>query len=701
MRDPESYRYPGFSPFADTELDRLLFTGREKESGALLRMILAERLVVLFGKSGMGKTSLLEASIFHELRKRHYLPISVRFSDLQRSPTEQIIDTLKSIPEMEVLTTGLPGHETTLWHYLKTVEFWTNGDKLLTPVLVFDQFEEFFRFYSEELRRSFRTQLAALVRGYVPQEQQQVLVYQDDVAFLNTAPEVKVVLSIREDYLAYLDELATHIPTILRNRFRLTALSLKQARRAIEEPALLESEHIRLPRFNYAPEVVDDMLEFLIGERRDVTRVGAVEIEPYQLQLLCKHIEEKVVKPDTADAEREVVIDAKVLGGKQGMRNVLTRYYHKILQDFQRLRLGPGPSDKQGLAGLIRRRPQFPRRAIRNLCEAGLIDGRGRRRMLSETDIEDEYKVPKDLLSALVAHRLLRTRELRGITYYELSHDNLVKPIQESAEERRRRRSLFTTVVAFVLVLGMASVFIMSLHARNRYKSGVDAYHGGKFEDAVGYFDQAVKWSIIKWGFSGVDLHNNRGIALSKLEKYEAAHKDFNHAIALDSFDAELYYNRGTAFAEQKEYEEAIDDFEQALELEYNLTIIFLYNNRGYAYLRQGQYEAAIKDFDVALALNPKNADAYNNRGFSYLKQNNLPKAFFDLYRSRTYDDKNPLVYVNWACYYAVKGEPEKAIEHLRIAIEEKDFTDFEWLEQEETLDSIRDNAAYKQLVER
>ena len=76
-----------------------------------------------------------------------------------------------------------------------------------------------------------------------------------------------------------------------------------------------------------------------------------------------------------------------------------------------------------------------------------------------------------------------------------------------------------------------------------------------------------MKWSILKWGFSGVDLHNNRGIALSKLMKYETAHKDFNHAIALDSFDAELYYNRGTAFAEQKEYEEAIDDFEQALEL--------------------------------------------------------------------------------------------------------------------------------------
>ena len=54
-------RYPGSRSFQDTDVDRLLFYGREHEKGALLHLVLAQDLVLFYAKSGTGKTSLLNA----------------------------------------------------------------------------------------------------------------------------------------------------------------------------------------------------------------------------------------------------------------------------------------------------------------------------------------------------------------------------------------------------------------------------------------------------------------------------------------------------------------------------------------------------------------------------------------------------------------------------------------------------------------
>ena len=62
-------RYPGSQPFEDRSLDRKLFKGRETERKKLLHLILSERFVVLYSKSGVGKTSLLNAGVFKNLGK--------------------------------------------------------------------------------------------------------------------------------------------------------------------------------------------------------------------------------------------------------------------------------------------------------------------------------------------------------------------------------------------------------------------------------------------------------------------------------------------------------------------------------------------------------------------------------------------------------------------------------------------------------
>ena len=73
---PES-PYKGLAAFEDSELDALLFFGREREIAAVAANVLASRLTVLYGPSGVGKSSLLGAGVARRLRTLSGAPVVV------------------------------------------------------------------------------------------------------------------------------------------------------------------------------------------------------------------------------------------------------------------------------------------------------------------------------------------------------------------------------------------------------------------------------------------------------------------------------------------------------------------------------------------------------------------------------------------------------------------------------------------------
>src|SRR5439155_16757658 len=60
--------YKGLAPFDDSELDVRLFFGRDHERGLIAANLMASRLTVLYGESGVGKSSVLRAGVAHHLR---------------------------------------------------------------------------------------------------------------------------------------------------------------------------------------------------------------------------------------------------------------------------------------------------------------------------------------------------------------------------------------------------------------------------------------------------------------------------------------------------------------------------------------------------------------------------------------------------------------------------------------------------------
>ena len=70
--------WPGLISFS--EADHSFFFGREREVAELARMIRQETATVFFGKSGLGKSSILRAGVSPLLRDSEFVPIYIRFN---------------------------------------------------------------------------------------------------------------------------------------------------------------------------------------------------------------------------------------------------------------------------------------------------------------------------------------------------------------------------------------------------------------------------------------------------------------------------------------------------------------------------------------------------------------------------------------------------------------------------------------------
>ena len=402
-------RYPGAQPFSDNEFSRKLFFGRDQASTALTDQILANRMVVVYAKSGLGKTSLLNAGVAPRLRDDRYLPLFVRVNDVEQGPFASVLDGIRSEAERQRVE-YVPGTAGSLWSFFKTVEFW-QGDLLLTPVLILDQFEELFTLQPEQARESFLNELSYLVRGVRPSSAPDT-----DRALGEEPPPLRIVLSLREDFLGFLEEASDHIPQILDHRFRLAPLNLQAAADAITGPASLEDPGLATKPFRFDGNAITDILDHLSRRKTKPMAQPTRYVEPFQLQLVCRRIEE-IVAERQRGSSAEIAIGIKDIGGEAGIRETLRNFYTSSVDALPTKRV---------------------RRAARRLCEQFLISPEGRRLSLEETEIQKQLNLSPDILRLLVTRRLLRSENRSDSSYYELSHDALIEPVLAT----RRREAL-------------------------------------------------------------------------------------------------------------------------------------------------------------------------------------------------------------------------------------------------------------------
>ena len=404
------HRYPGIRSFeAD---DQILFNGRSNEIDELFSLIKIKPLVVLFGKSGLGKTSLLKAGVGPLLLKQHYFPIMIRLQDTRVSPTTSVLNELDDYIDTTLLDKFGGKTKNKIWEAVNAASFKTDDGKPATPVLIFDQFEELFN-HPKKVQEEFSNFIGDLIEHRVPA---------DIEGALNKIPrsertkelmdwfkssDIKVVFAIRSDRMSELHKMRFEIPAILQNRYELKPLHRLQAKDAVEKPAVLEGKEFLTAPFKFTPDAIEQIQNELSNE------FG--EIESFQLQIVCQYIERRVKKEQT-EGQQNIVVTPEYLGGKDGIKGILKNYYNNQIAQL-------GTNEEQ--------------MAARNLLEEGLIMNK-RRISVAEAAVKETYNISDDLLEKLLLSRLIRPEDTRLGRTYEISHDTLVKPILSAFQKRKR-----------------------------------------------------------------------------------------------------------------------------------------------------------------------------------------------------------------------------------------------------------------------
>jgi hypothetical protein len=218
---PPPSPYVGLVPFG--ERDAAFFFGRSQEVAIVRANLCSSRLTVVYGPSGVGKSSLIMAGVVQGLRAVPHVdgdgrPSTVcvlrRWVDdpshaLMAACTRAFHEGADGVP------LALPGDD-----LLDNLHAWTERAGPLLVVL--DQFEEYFQYHP------------------APGGGEQLSGFDADLARIVNDPdlEVNVLLSIREDAWPKLDRYEGHMPLVFANYLRIDHLDETAAREAIELPIL-------------------------------------------------------------------------------------------------------------------------------------------------------------------------------------------------------------------------------------------------------------------------------------------------------------------------------------------------------------------------------------------------------------------------------------------------------------------------------
>ncbi|MGH3008570.1 MAG: hypothetical protein ACRDLM_04090 [Gaiellaceae bacterium] len=412
--------YKGLAAFEDTELDALLFFGREREVEAVAANVLAGRLTVLYGPSGVGKSSLLRAGVARRLRELGGAPVVVHDSWAE-DPESGLIASVRAECGEIGPTAGLV--DTIAAAAQQSGEFH----------LLLDQFEEYMLYHGPDGPLS--AVLPALLR--------------------RPGLRVNILLAIRDDALAELDELTGKIPEPFGNLLRLDRLDREAGRAAILGPLERYSE-LQGERFTAEEGLVDAVLDEVAEGRLDFA--GAVaspgstsRIEAPYLQLVL----ERLWTHERLAGSRQLRLSTFHAVG--GARAIVREHVQGTLDRLS-------VAEQEAAARVVRQ----------------LVTPSGRKVSHEAGDLAEYAEVDPTELRHLL-ERLGRERIVRAVngtpgapTRFEIFHDVLGPPVlawqhehqlrrarEQARRQRRRLRIVVGASVAALAIVGAIAVYAL------------------------------------------------------------------------------------------------------------------------------------------------------------------------------------------------------------------------------------------------
>jgi tetratricopeptide (TPR) repeat protein len=563
--------WPGLRAFGEN--DRDYFFGRDREAAELFSLVQRSPVVVLYGQSGLGKTSLLQAGLFPRLKTLDYFPVRVRFDHgdealpLAQQITKEVADELDRLQ----IKGPRPAPNETLWEYFhrRDVDFWGPRNRLLTPVVVLDQFEEIFTLGHRSEKSNarvaeFQKELESLLEHRPPDAVRERLEANPDDALRYDLKKqsVKFVITLREDFLADLDPWRERMPSLLPNRFRLERMTGQQALEVVQRAG---SDVVD-------PSVARDIVDFVSTSRlkRSSSALEQRDVDPALLSVVCDGLNYSRISR----------------GQSRITADLLTAEREEIMKDFyERTFEGVDPR-------------------VRDWVEDRLLTSAGYRDRAALDDAK-KLGLPEADFDVLVNRRLLHREERAGVIWLELTHDSLTDPASRSravreqriqadaAKEREkaaaereaqvrsklRRSQLMVGICGVLLVIAVLGLYLANkarreTNAANQKTLAANEKMLAANQKAIQAAEQSLKSYETAAKMTermGVNIDDSgipTATALKNIQEMEAAYSDLSHQAAMSEIQhvqfltkaADAYYRVGFI-------KEGLDESQQALSL--------------------------------------------------------------------------------------------------------------------------------------
>lgn len=379
--------------------------GRDSEISSIAESIQYNIQTFLYGKSGIGKTSLLQAGIFPVLRKNFFFPVVVRLGFYENEPLADVVKRLileeaeRENPDIgkKALryesTDGTNLSSAPLWQFFAKMQFVDQDGTPYIPVLVLDQFEETINneINWQKTVDFLRNDLYDLLdNSLVPQG--------TDLPYTN----YRIVFSMREDYLYCLEDIVDQFSLweLRYNRFRIKALNQENAEKVIFETFGADG----LEKGN-EKKIVDAIIKLVMTN----SSARFTEINTALLSLICSLLEDNAISNKSPEEGQFVRFEDLRL-----VNPLLTSYYDGICDS-----IGP---------------------AATKYLENHLLTSDGRRSSIDRQEALNSKKITEAQLSYLEERHLIRRIKTDNVSIrYEYIHDLFAKMIAKRKGEAKRR----------------------------------------------------------------------------------------------------------------------------------------------------------------------------------------------------------------------------------------------------------------------
>jgi tetratricopeptide (TPR) repeat protein len=578
--------------------DKNLFFGRDYETRELCSRIIAHSVVLCYAQSGAGKTSLINAGVIPRLEEEGFdiLPVA-RVSG--QVPPELNPNEIKNIYAFNSLL-NWTDKKTPAKTFLSISinEFLKNRKELnendAPQLIIFDQFEELITHYLERWteRKNFFEQV---------------------VDALEDNPRLRVAFVMREDYIAYLDPYIILFPNKLNIRFRLERMKRDASISAIVGP-------INKTKINYSvgvPEyLVDELLKVRVNTATGETIIIPGEyIEPVQLQVVCQNLWSNL--PDDVNTITKEYVET--FGS---VNDALREFYD------------------QAISSVVSTK-KINENNIREWFEKQLITMTGTRGTVYRGPV-DTGGISNEVIDELQSKHIIRAEWRAGGRWYELTHDSLIKAVQDSNKLFTKNRKNL---------------------AEQNYLAGLQNLDQNRYKDAVEAFDRAIELNP-----DYMLAYANKAYTLTNLGEYEKALQAVNRVLEIDPDYAWALGQRGKIYNDMKEYHKALIDLDKAIEMDSNDK--YAYANKSYALGEIGEYEKSIQAINRVLEIDPDYAWAYNQRARLYIDLKKYEEALKDLDKTIKLDNKFKWAYANKSLSLNELGNYDEAFKAINKAIE-------------------------------